>query len=106
MALTARQFVAVPVPPPTRGIEFLIGVIKGYKFFEGACRSYATKPGAVLMLFATVSSVFSIGAPRIPSSIFSGSSVIEPLMINLSHSGSSQPADWQATLICLHPPIG
>ena len=29
IALTWRQFVAEPVPPPTRGITFLIGVTKG-----------------------------------------------------------------------------
>jgi len=29
MALTARQLVAVPVPPPTRGKELRIGVTNG-----------------------------------------------------------------------------
>ncbi len=29
IALTWRQFVAEPIPPPTRGMMFLIGVTKG-----------------------------------------------------------------------------
>src|SRR5439155_7318696 len=43
-AVTWRQFVAVPVPPPTRGIELRIGVTTGKRFFAGACRSKATRP--------------------------------------------------------------
>src|SRR6266851_3076522 len=43
-AVTWRQLVAVPVPPPTRAIALRIGVTTGERFFAGACRSKATRP--------------------------------------------------------------
>src|SRR3954468_20989252 len=51
-ALTCFQLVAGPVPPLTRGITFRIGVTTGYRFFDGACRSYATRPAPLAIVFA------------------------------------------------------
>src|SRR6185312_6126734 len=44
MAVTARQFTAVPTPPPTRGMMLRSGVSTGTSCLAGASRSYAVMP--------------------------------------------------------------
>src|ERR1700733_790042 len=56
VAKIERQWAASPgFSRPTRGIEFLNGVIVGYRFFAGACRSYAVRPVEIVTFLASES---------------------------------------------------